>query len=74
MSDSLKYYDNKGLGSLTYNFCPANFEKKSFYKEHQHVSVITKYNSITANKWIFKTPKSVLYRKILDLAMHYCQK
>jgi len=43
--------DFKGLGSLTNNFCPGNFEK-SFYKKHQNVSMITKYNLFTVNKWI----------------------
>jgi len=27
--------------------------------------MITKYNLFTVNEWIFKTPKSVLYQKIL---------
>jgi len=58
----------KGLGSLTNNFCPANFEKKSFYKEHQNVSMIPKYNLFTVNKWIFKTPKSILYKKNLTFS------
>ena len=31
----------KFQGSLTNNFYPANFEK-SFYKEHQNISMITK--------------------------------
>jgi len=50
------------LGSLTNNFCPANMEK-IFYKEHQNVSMITIYNLFTVNKWIFKTPKIILYPK-----------
>jgi len=29
--------------------------------------MITKYNLFTVNKWILKTPKSILYQKILDL-------
>jgi len=37
--------------------------KKSFYKEHQNVSMITKYNLFTVNTWILKTPKSLLYKK-----------
>jgi len=55
---------NKGLHLLTIS--ALSTLKKSFYKEHQNVSMITKYNLFTVNKWIFKTPKSVLYRKSLD--------
>jgi len=40
--------------------------KKSFYKEHQNVSIIIKYNLFTVNKWILKTPKSILHQQILD--------
>jgi len=40
--------------------------KKTFYKEHQNVSIIIKYNLFTVNKWILKTPKSILHQKILD--------
>jgi len=51
------YKHSKWLGSLTNNFCSANFEK-SFYKWHQNVSMITvtKYNlfTVTVNKWILK--------------------
>jgi len=60
------FVPRKGIGSLTNNFCPANFEKKSLYKEHQFFSMITKYNLFAVNKWILKTPKSILYQTILD--------
>jgi len=48
---------NLELGSLTINFCLANFEKNHFTKKHQNVLMITKYNLFTINKWIFKTQK-----------------
>ena len=62
----------KGLDSLTNNVCPANFEKLILQRA-SNMSMITKYNLFTVNKWLFKFPKSTLYRKILDFAMHNCQ-
>jgi len=50
----------KGLGSLTISALPTL--KKSFHKEHQNVSMITKNNLFTVKKWIFKTPESILIK------------
>ena len=51
---------------ITYNFCPANFEKfilqrtSTFYNGYKNIS-------FTVNNWIFTTLKSILFKKILDL-------
>jgi len=58
----------KGLGSLTNNFCPANFKKKLFYKEQQNVSIITKNNLFTVNKWILKLQKVSCIKKYLTFS------
>ena len=52
----------KGLGSLTNNFCPANFENISLQRASKCFNDY-KYNLFTVNKWIFKTPKCILYQK-----------
>jgi len=55
---------NKGLGSLTINFCPANFEKRFFTKNFKILQWLQK-NLFTVNKWIFTTLKSNLYKRKL---------
>jgi len=57
----------KGLGSLTINFCPANMEK-NIYKELQNITMVTKYNLFTVNKWIFTALNCILYLKNLTFS------
>jgi len=45
----------KGLGSLTISALPTL--KKSFHKEHQNVSMITKYNLFTVKNGFLKLQK-----------------
>ena len=44
-------------------FC---YLKKSFYKEQQNFTMVTKYNLFTVNKWMFATLKSILNNKIAE--------
>ena len=57
----------KGLGSLTINFCPANMKKN--YKGLQNITMVTKYNLFTVNKWILTTLKSIMYHKNLTFSL-----
>jgi len=38
--------------------------KKSFYKEHQNFTMITKYNLFTVNKWILQLEKVSCIKKM----------
>ena len=44
-----------------YKFLHCQYGKKIFYKELKNITMITKYNLFTVNKWIFTTLKSILY-------------
>ena len=57
---------------FTINFCPANM-KNCFYKELQNITMVTKYNLFTVNKWIFTTLKSIMCKQTWLLARHLCQ-
>jgi len=56
----------KGLGSLTISALP-NL-KKSFHKEHQNVSMITKNNLFTVKKMDFLNPRKYPYKKYLTFS------
>jgi len=44
------------LGSLTINSCPSNLEK-FFLQRSSNITMVTRYNLFTVNKWIFTTLK-----------------
>jgi len=44
-----------------YQFLPCQYGKIFFYKELKNITIVTKYNLFTVNKWIFTTLKSILY-------------
>jgi len=44
-----------------YQILPCQYGKTFFYKELKNISMVTKYNLFTVNKWIFTTLKSILF-------------
>ena len=66
--EGLMKINNCQKARFTNYFCPANCEKKSFYKEHFNFTMVTKYNLFTVNKWFFTYLKSILYKKNLTFS------